>query len=191
MKRSVNIVIIVVAAVVAIAFLWMGVAKGDPVARVPDDGGIAYDAVVWSDSIVRWALAALAAFVSARVIQVFLQGRAQAILGRLWTEVMSSVQEVWQTYVGAIKAARVDGKLTPEEKLQAREMALNVLKGNLGQKGLAKLGRVLGFDGAILDRYLTGKIEAAVAESKVIGTAAGSKTSGTKVVGAGLPLPLR
>lgn len=36
----------------------------------------------------------------------------------------AGVEETYRTYVGALKAGRADGKLTPEERRRARELAL-------------------------------------------------------------------
>lgn len=46
------------------------------------------------------------------------------------------VEEAWQTYVKALKAANEDGKLTDEERKNARELAISVAKEYCKTKGV-------------------------------------------------------
>lgn len=72
--------------------------------------------------------------------------RVQGVLGRLDVASEAAVRSVAQTEVDALKAATVDGKLTPEQAKAASERALAIVKANLGDKGLADLKKVLGVD---------------------------------------------
>ncbi len=83
-------------------------------------------------------------------------------LVRLWDETKAAVLEVGQTYVDALKEASLDGKLTDEEKAEAKSKAIAIAKSNLGKKGLLRLSRILD-----IDKWIGGKVEAFVRESKM------------------------
>ena len=138
------------------------------------------DELIASDftaKVVAVVLAVLSALAIRLVNALTSNSTARAVLGRAGEEVRAVVLDVFQTFVGAIKEGRADGKLTADEKERARSMALSKLKANLGKAGLARLARVLGLKNDLLDSWLISKIESGVAEAKLIGTAAGSKTT--------------
>lgn len=135
----------------------------------------------WSAKILAVILTVIAALGARLLHAVVANGTLRAMLGRVGDEAKAAVLEVFQVYVSAIKAASADGKLTADEKAHARGLALDALKRNLGKQGLGRLARILGLriGGTALDAWLLGKVETAVAEAKLVGTAVGSKTSGT------------
>src|SRR5690606_7267735 len=85
----------------------------------------------------------------------------RGVLERAWQEVKAAVAEVAQVYADALKAANKDGKLTDREKAEAKNLAIEVAKSNLGKKGLAALARILGAGDAV-EKWLGNKVEAAV-----------------------------
>ena len=116
-------------------------------------------------------LAAAMSWASVMVVQ-FIRTKvkneqAAAILGRLNTETCTAAQEVWQTYVAAIKEASEDGKLTPEERRQALDEAVKKAKSYLGPKGLETLEKVIGPED--LTAYIVSRIESAIAKGKARG----------------------
>lgn len=113
-----------------------------------------------------WVLSAIGTFLAAKVVGKMPSPYLRDAMMRLGLEVESAVKAVHQTYVDAIKKAREDGVLTPEEAAKAKQMAVDVLKANFGLKGLKSLMKVLGLDEAGLDKYLGTKVEASVAELK-------------------------
>jgi len=102
----------------------------------------------------------------------YLVGTAKDIVQRAIREVGDAVREVYQVYVQALKDGRADGTLTEAEKIHAKQMAIDIAKANLGSKGLKRLLRILGLGDDALDKWLGTKVEAAVADAKVIGKAA-------------------
>ena len=77
-----------------------------------------------------------------------------------------AVQDVWATYVKALKERAADGKLTAEEKSQARATAIALVKSFLGPKGLALLLRETGMSSAALDPYLGAVVQQTLADEK-------------------------
>lgn len=132
-----------------------------------------YDILIHGDEVIAWAGTALAVLVARYVIAKIDNDRVREYLGRAWAEVRAAVAEVHQTYVAALKEANADGKLTPEEAKEARERAISVAKTNLGRRGLARLGRIVGVDS--LDSWLSNKVEAAVDGAKRTAPAATEK----------------
>lgn len=102
------------------------------------------------------------------LVNAFLKGRGYQwdVLRRAIFEAGAVVYEVYQVYTSEILKGRADGKLTPEEKTIAKDLAMDKLKSNLGKAGLARLARVLGLKGDALDGWLGNKVEAAVLELK-------------------------
>jgi hypothetical protein len=132
-----------------------------------------YQALIHGDSAVAWVGAALAVLVIKYVIAKIDNEKVRKYVGRAWVEVRGAVAEVWQTYVSALKEANTDGKLTDDEKAEAKRYALEAAKANIGKKGLARLMRVLGLgDTDELDNWLGNKVETAVDLSKKEGKAA-------------------
>ena len=70
---------------------------------------------------------------------------AQQLLQRAYAEIMDAVLLVSQTYVSEIKKHSADGTLTEAERAEARRRAVLVVMQNLGDTGLDRLARVLGF----------------------------------------------
>lgn len=138
-----------------------------------------YQVLIHGDDAITWVAVALAALVAKYVIAKIDNETVRKYVGRAWTEVKSAVAEVYQTYVAELKAASADGKLTDEEKAEAKKKAIALAKSNIGKKGLARLVRILGIDA--LDDWLGTQVEAAVDLSKKEGKAAAS--------GATSPLP--
>lgn len=75
-----------------------------------------------------------------------------------------AAQDTAQVYVKAIKEASADGKLTEEEKKQAKERALLALKLSLGQKGQELIKEHIGLEGAELELFLSSHLEAAISK---------------------------
>lgn len=84
----------------------------------------------------------------------------------------SIVADLNATMVKEVQAAMADGVITKEEATRLRTVALERLKAQLGTKGLAELGGVLGIGGQLLEQYLGGLIEKKVEEAKALGAAA-------------------
>ncbi len=135
------------------------------------------------------AALALLALAGAWVLRhVTLSARWRSLLEELGAHSKDVVQEVFQTYVEAIKAGRADGQLTDAEKNRARDMAIAKLRERLSWSKLLQLGggwlaRLLGgtsFENKV-ESWLGGAVETAVAEAKRGGKAAGLSTSGTNV----------
>jgi hypothetical protein len=133
-----------------------------------------------------WMLAILAAAGAWLMVRLSLASTWRALIVELGAHARDVVLEVWQVYVEALKAARSDGKLTPEEKETARQMAVEKLRARLSLPKLIALGggalaRVFHHDewAQKLEELLGGAVETAVGEAKRQGKAAGLKTSGT------------
>lgn len=120
--------------------------------------------ITYGDDALKWLLAAAGALLLKYVFSLVKNSYANGVLGRAWLEVQGAVLEVEQVYVGALRAARADGKLTDAEKAQAKAMAIAIARENLGKKGLARLARVLGLDS--VERWLGSKSEQALATVK-------------------------
>jgi len=77
------------------------------------------------------------------------------------------VQEVWVGYVEALKKdPDRDGKLSEEERVEARERAIEIVKSYLGAKGIAALLKALGIESDFLDSFLGASVESALADVK-------------------------
>ena len=149
-----------------------------------------YQALIHGDHVVAWVVAALAAFAIKYVLGRIGSERVRSYVERAAREVFNAVEEVWQTYVSALKEANSDGKLTREEKFGARSKAIAIAKANLGKKGLARLVRILGIDPSDLDGWLGTKVESSVNALKLAGKAAGGGRKIGELVDAGDPSPL-
>lgn len=91
-------------------------------------------------------------------------GYAEKVAIRATDAVYTAVSEVGQTYVDAIKAGKADGKLTDEEKSEAKKRAEKRARELIGPKGIKVLADVLGAGG--VGTFIASKVEAAVADSK-------------------------
>ena len=102
-------------------------------------------------------------FIRAKVQNELLEGA----LARLSTLAELVVRETYQAWVEAAKKSG-GGKLSLEEATQAKAEALAKLKTYLGPKGLRALAYVAGFapEDEALHNYLSGAIEAAIADAK-------------------------
>lgn len=116
-----------------------------------------------------WVLTALGGLLSSYVFVLVRAGYVRETLQRAWVEVQGAVLEVSQTYSDAIKERRPGG-LTDDEKREARTLAIEIAKANLGKRGLARLARVLGMD---VEKWLGSKTEQAVKLTKAAAAAAG------------------
>lgn len=78
-----------------------------------------------------------------------------------------AVQEVWVGYVEALKRdPDRDGKLSEEERVEARERAVEIVKSYLGAKGIAALLKALGIESEILDSFVGAQVEQALAAER-------------------------
>lgn len=80
--------------------------------------------------------------------------------------VVQAVAEVQQVVVNELKAAAADGKLTSEEITKVKNLALEQAKRNLGANGMKLIQAALGFSVAQVEQWLSGRIEAVIAENK-------------------------
>lgn len=122
-----------------------------------------YWALTHGDKFLFWALVFVGGLVSTLILKQIKAGTVRDIVSRALTEVGDAVLAVTQTYVEALKKASADGTLTDAEKAEAKRLAIETVKKNLGPEGLAKLAKIIGVD---IDGWLGTKIEAAVGASK-------------------------
>lgn len=104
----------------------------------------------------------------------YLRARAEAIrheqaqkmvlglLDRAHREVYDAVRATSQTYVDELKRAREDGKITDEEARQARELAWQHFKAQMGSVALAELEAIVGD----LTEWFRSEVEAALGHIK-------------------------
>ena len=126
------------------------------------------DLLIWGiENYGALALGALASIVALGIKHML--GARHGFLGdivyRAGDEVMSAVKEVHQVFIDELKKARADGKLTSEEKQQARDMAIAIAKSNLGAKGLKRLAKALGLGD--VNSWLGNRVEESVADLKL------------------------
>ena len=117
--------------------------------------------------VIVWVAVALLAFLTRLVVGKIKNETAGAIVGRALDEIGDAVASVYQTYVSALKDASADGKLTDEEKAEAKRLAIAEAVSNLGAKGLARLARVLGISS--LEKWFSTKTEASLVRLKAAG----------------------
>lgn len=110
------------------------------------------------------------AYVATRVEKVIAQHvkneSAKAVLLRMNDAIFDAVGEVEQTLAGALKEAAADGKITKDEALTLRNLAVSKAKTYLGSVGVEKAREVLGLDEEAFEQAIVAKIERAIAESK-------------------------
>jgi hypothetical protein len=111
---------------------------------------------------------------------------ARRLLERVYAEVVDAVLIVWQTYVHELKESSADGKLTPEERAEAKRRAVATVLKNLGETGIDRLAKALGFKDtgpvSAVNRtvsWLEDKTEAAVAGMKSAGITLNGVRKGT------------
>jgi hypothetical protein len=125
-------------------------------------GDFLYNVLMSGDSVIVWVATLVVGLIGKYVLAKIGNETVKKYVGRALDEVYDATGEIHQTYVKALKEANADGKLTAEEKAEAKRMALDVAKANIGSKGLARLGRILGIDS--VDDWLDTKVEASVAK---------------------------
>ena len=86
----------------------------------------------------------------------------KAVLLRLDDVVLAAVREAQQVLVDKLKAASADGALTPDQRTQAKQAAIDSAKSQLGATGLAEVGKTFGLEAAAVDKLLSTRVEAAV-----------------------------
>lgn len=91
---------------------------------------------------------------------------AIGVIGRAKMELEAAVNQVAQTYVGALRLSNGDGKITKEEAEKARILAIAAFKANFKWQALAgRLGRVvLGIDD--VEGWIRTHLESAVGKGK-------------------------
>lgn len=147
-----------------------------------------YQILIHGDSAITWVGTFVAGLIATYLIVLIKNAVVRKWVTRAWVEVRAAVAEVWQTYVSALKEGAADGKLTEAEKATAKAKALAIAKANIGKKGLARLARILGLEGA-LDDWLGTQIEAAVDQSKKEGKAVSGNPIAFSLNGEPNPLP--
>ncbi len=75
------------------------------------------------------------------------------------------VKSVYMTYVDNIKMAQ-GRSLTQDERVKAKDMALDKLQSYLGSAGLSELTQIFGFTAQQSEKYLSDQIESAVYDIK-------------------------
>lgn len=105
--------------------------------------------------------------------QLWLKGAMQ----RVADAVKDGVMAVNQTWVDRIRIARQDGIVTAEELADAKKMAIEEAKVQLGKFFLDLLARVGGYDDASMDRMFATKVEAQVQRQNLIKSGALSPVS--------------
>lgn len=88
--------------------------------------------------------------------------RVQTLLATVQEAIEAVVREAEQTLVEGLKKARLDGKLSEEERTAVLKAAIDSAKRAIGTKGLALLESAAGVGEAELDSWLRTRIEAEV-----------------------------
>lgn len=88
--------------------------------------------------------------------------RLQTLFAFVAEAIETSVREIEQTMVEGLKAARLDGTLSDDEKTAVLKATIESAKRSLGPKGLALLEAAAGVGEAELEAWLSSRIEAAV-----------------------------
>jgi hypothetical protein len=119
-----------------------------------------YDLIIThGDKAALWTLAAIAALLARYVFVLIDSTTTQRIVAAAWNESASAALEVWQTWTKALKEGRADGKLTEDEKVEAKKRAIAIARKNIGKKGLARLAKIFG-----VDDWIGNKVEAFIAD---------------------------
>lgn len=133
--------------------------------EVSGSANIITTVISWGDHIASWVLALLGTVLTTYVIRKLLKGKVAEIIERTLVEIVDAVLEVKQTYVDSLKASALDGKLTSDERKEARDKAIKIAMSNLGVKGLARLGKILGVES--LENWFSTKVESAIGKMKL------------------------
>ena len=110
-----------------------------------------------------WLSVKAAQLISVKVMNEQLK----AVLLRLDDAVLAAVREAQQVFVDKLKAASADGALTPDQRTQAKQAAIDSAKSQLGATGLAEVGKTFGLESTAVDKLLSTRVEAAVHHLKV------------------------
>jgi pyruvate/2-oxoglutarate dehydrogenase complex dihydrolipoamide acyltransferase (E2) component len=102
--------------------------------------------------------------------------RLGSIAERLGVALERAVKATWQTYAEELKKGKSDGKLTDDEKAEARKRAIVFAKDFLGPKGIREFLWAMGIDESKLDGTLGDMIEHFIAKSKDDSKAAANPT---------------
>lgn len=111
------------------------------------------------EPIVYTLTAAASAWIGAQIKNKWLNNIFHSI--RRFSDTV--VRDVYQTYVKDLKESNADGKLTPEEKAKAKDMAVAKLKEYLSFKGLKAL--LLSFFG-VTENFIGSSIEESIYDAK-------------------------
>ncbi len=106
--------------------------------------------------LLSYVAAQVAAWIRARVTNT----RFQVALLRLNEVIATTVRDLEQTMVEALKEASKDGKLTDDEKATIKHKALNAVLDHVGD--LTKLATDLGVTKEAIVTFVSSKIEAEV-----------------------------
>jgi hypothetical protein len=117
---------------------------------------------ILSDNLPLVVLSVIVPFVSWFIKKKVDHEKTEHLLLTLNEAVGTAVASTAQVYVGELKKARADGKLTDEEKKNARRVAIREAKRLLGEKLCKELRKRCGSEDAALETY----VEAEVAERK-------------------------
>lgn len=95
-------------------------------------------------------------------MRVVLLRQALTMLG---DALVATVREVQQTIVDAAKQLNEDGELSAQDIAEIKKLSLDVIKRNLGKRGLDLISKVFGLAmGEQMDAFLAGRVEATVHE---------------------------
>lgn len=110
-------------------------------------------------ALVSWLAARAATWIKAHTQNM----RTQWIMLRLDNAARVAVNALEQTMVTAAKASAANGKLGPEMARNIKAAATELIKTQLGEKGIAELASIAGFNTTDeLAQYISPHIEAAV-----------------------------
>lgn len=101
--------------------------------------------------------------------------RSNAIVDRVANAARVAVLATHQQFVANVK----DGKLSNTTANRALDMALDIMRVELGKAGIAELRAVLGGDDALVNSFLTRHVEAALLSEKTEGALRPPLASGT------------
>lgn len=110
--------------------------------------------------------------------------KVQAALGRLDQVMSDAVKSAQQTIIGSIKP----GDNLATTLSEAKAVALSDVKSHYGEKGIAELKKVLGWDD--VEKNLSTKLEAAVHDLKIERSASGVDDTAKNVVVPALVVPV-
>lgn len=92
-------------------------------------------------------------------------GRVGQMIVATGQELRAVITEVNNTYVKALKDTEKDGEWDDATKAEAKRLAIAKFKENFGLKGLSRMTKILGVDGAV-DSWLGTQVEATLSDMK-------------------------